>query len=206
MRLASIRIVVADDHPVTRLGTLAILARDADLTVVGEASDGQEAISLCHELRPTLLILDIRLPGIDGLHVTQQLMRETNRPTVLLLSAYPDAALVRAGLAAGASGYALKSAPGIELLEAIHRVMAGERPVLVGVSQPDGDEANALSAQETVVLGHVADGLTTKEIAQLLNVSTRTVDTYLSRIFQKLGATTRTQAVTVARRMNLLSE
>lgn len=202
----TIRIVVADDHPVTRVGTIAILTRDAELTVVGEASTGDEAITLCRELQPDLLILDVRLPNVDGLHVAQQVIQEALPPAILLLSAYPDAALVRVGLAVGAAGYALKSAPGAALLNAIHRVMKGERPVLVGVSMPEESGGSALSVQETVVLGYVADGLTTKEIAQRIAVSTRTVDTYLSRIFQKLGATTRTQAVTIARRMNLLSE
>lgn len=202
----TIHIVVADDHPVTRVGTIAILARDAELMVVGEASTGDEAITLCRELQPELLILDVRLPHVDGLHVAQQVTQEALSPVILLLSAYPDAALVQVGLAVGAAGYALKSVPGAALLDAIHRVMKGERPVLVGVSMPDESEVVTLSAQETVVLSHVADGLTTKEIAQRLNVSTRTIDTYLSRIFQKLGATTRTQAVTIARRMNLLSE
>lgn len=202
----AIRIVVADDHPVTRVGTIAILTRDAELTVVGEASTGDEAITLCRELQPDLLILDVRLPNVDGLHVAQQVIQEALPPAILMLSAYPDAALVRVGLAVGAAGYALKSAPGAALLDAIHRVMKGERPVLVGVSMPEESGRSALSVQETVVLGYVADGLTTKEIAQRLAVSTRTVDTYLSRIFQKLGATTRTQAVTIARRMNLLSE
>lgn len=202
----TIHIVVADDHPVTRVGTIAILARDAQLMVVGEASTGDEAITLCRELQPELLILDVRLPHVDGLHVAQQVTQEVPSPVILLLSAYPDAALVQVGLAVGAAGYALKSVPGAALLDAIHRVMKGERPVLVGVSMPDESEVVTLSAQETVVLSHVADGLTTKEIAQRLNVSTRTIDTYLSRVFQKLGATTRTQAVTIARRMNLLSE
>lgn len=202
----TIRIVVADDHPVTRVGTIAILTRDAEMTVVGEASTGDEAITLCRELQPDLLILDVRLPNVDGLHVAQQVIQEALPPAILMLSAYPDAALVRVGLAVGAAGYALKSAPGAALLDAIHRVMKGERPVLVGVSMPEESGCSALSVQETVVLGYVADGLTTKEIAQRLNVSTRTIDTYLSRIFQKLGATTRTQAVTIAHRMNLLSE
>ena len=202
----TIHIVVADDHPVTRVGTIAILTRDAELTVVGEASTGDEAITLCRELQPDLLILDVRLPNVDGLHVAQQVIQEALPPAILLLSAYPDAALVRVGLAVGAAGYALKSAPGAALLNAIHRVMKGERPVLVGVSMPEESGGSALSVQETVVLGYVADGLTTKEIAQRIAVSTRTVDTYLSRIFQKLGATTRTQAVTIARHMNLLSE
>ena len=202
----TIHIVVADDHPVTRVGTIAILTRDAELTVVGEASTGDEAITLCRELQPDLLILDVRLPNVDGLHVAQQVIQEALPPAILLLSAYPDAALVRVGLAVGAACYALKSAPGAALLNAIHRVMKGERPVLVGVSMPEESGGSALSVQETVVLGYVADGLTTKEIAQRIAVSTRTVDTYLSRIFQKLGATTRTQAVTIARRMNLLSE
>jgi len=202
----TIHIVVGDDHPVTRVGTIAILARDAQLMVVGEASTGDEAITLCRELQPELLILDVRLPHVDGLHVAQQVTQEVPSPVILLLSAYPDAALVRVGLTVGAAGYALKSAPGAALLNAIHRVMNGERPVLVGVSMPEESGGSALSVQETVVLGYVADGLTTKEIAQRVAVSTRTVDTYLSRIFQKLGATTRTQAVTIARRMNLLSE
>lgn len=204
------RIVLADDHPVTRAGTMAILARDVNLAVVGEAADGAEALVRCHELYPDLLLLDIRLPRVDGLQVTRELMQPDPRnpiapPKVLLLSAYPDAALVRIGLAAGAAGYVLKSAPGATLLAAVRRVMAGERQVLIGVDLPEETE-RALSVQEGVVLGYIAEGLTTKEIALHLNVSTRTIETYLSRLFQKLGASTRTQAVAIARRTNLLSE
>lgn len=202
----AIRVIVVDDHPVTRVGTVAILARDAELSVIGEASDGDGAIKLSRELRPDLLILDIRLPKMDGLQVTQHLRRENEALVILLLSAYPDATLVRAGLAAGAAGYVLKSAPGAVLLDAIHRLVQGEQPVLVGVSMPDEANGDRLSTQEGIVLEYVAEGLTTKEIARRLNVSTRTIDTHLSRIFHKLGATTRTQAVTLARRLGLLHE
>ncbi|HEX6800227.1 MAG TPA: response regulator transcription factor [Ktedonobacterales bacterium] len=204
------RIIVVDDHPVTRTGTTAILARDPGLVVVGEAANGQEALVRCRELRPDLLLLDIRLPQIDGLQVTRLLtqdrFREVTSLVVLLLSAYPDTALVQVGLAAGAAGYVLKSAPGSELLRAVHQVVTGKRPVLVGVTAPDKERGEvALSLQEAAVLGHIADGLTTKEIAQHLVVSTRTVDTYLSRLFQKLGASNRTQAVAIARNLQLLS-
>lgn len=202
----TIRIVVADDHPVTRLGTIAILARDAEMSVVGEAEDGDEAIQRCREIRPNLLLLDIRLPKLDGLQVAQQLRHENDELVILILSAYPDAALVRAGLAAGAAGYALKSAPGAALLDAVHRLMRGEEPVLVDVTMPDDIEFGVFSAQESVVLKYVAEGLTTKEIPRRLDVSTRTVDTYLARIFHKVGASTRTQAVTLARRLGVLCE
>lgn len=199
----TIRIVVADDHPIMRVGTTVMLQQDPNLIVVGEAGDGDQAIMICSELHPDLLLLDLRLPKKDGLMVTQALLNGPGAPRILMLSAFSDTAFVRAALDAGASGYVLKSVTGADLVRAIWRVALGER-VLLGVDDNVGSPHKSLSARELVVLRYVAEGLSTKEIAHILNSSPRTIETYLSRIFQKLNATSRMQAVMIARRNELL--
>ena len=201
----SIRIVVADDHPVTRTGTITILQQDATLKVVGEAEDGTQALAICQAQKPDLLLLDLRLPRVSGLAVARGLrMMMAHPPRILMLSAYADRVSVRAALHVGAAGYVLKSAAGADLLAAIHRVMQGEQ-VLLGVDGAAGSGHAPLSPQELVVLRYVAEGLTSKEIAQQAGTSARTVETYLERIYRKLGARNRTEAVMVAQREQLLA-
>ncbi len=198
-----IEIVVADDHPVTRAGTIDILRRDRKLAVVGETVDGQQTIDVCRALRPHLVLLDMRLPKMEGL-VVANVLRETKLVSrILMFSAFADAALVRAALDAGADGYVLKSVSGSDLTSAVHRVMRGQR-VCVGVSVQSTPTPVSLSAKELMTLGYIAEGMSTKDVAWQMNSSTRTIETYLNRIFLKLGANNRTQAVTIARREQLL--
>ncbi len=200
----SIRIMVVDDHPVTRTGTIAILQRDDSLQVVGEAADGAEAIALCRAVEPDLVILDVRLPTISGITVARTLSSLPRPPRLLMLSAFPDNASVHAALQVGATGYVLKSVPGADLLSAVQRVMHGEQVVLGVDGGPSGGRV-LLSPQEVVVLGYVAEGLVTKEIAHRLSLGVRSVETYLTRIYRKLGVSGRAEALAVARHHGLLT-
>ncbi len=197
------RVIVVDDHYVTRAGTIAILERDARFEVAGQAADGEEAVRLCRQLRPDLVVLDTRLPGMDGPAVARDLQTMTPPPRILMLSAYADAASVRTALEAGASGYVLKSVAGADLLAAIERVLRGEQ-VLLGVEGAVDADPATLTPQEIVVLGYVAEGMTSKEIATKVYASSRTVETYLARIYRELGARNRTDAVRRARQEGLL--
>lgn len=204
----SARLVVADDHPITRAGTIAIVQRDSELQIVGEAGDGAEALAICREQLPDLLLLDVRLPGMSGIAVAQEVKGMVRPPHVLMLSAYSDATSVHAALEAGAAGYVLKSAAGADLLAAIHQVLRGEH-VLLGVSGAVESSETLLTPQEIAVMRYVAEGLTSKEISQRISgsgrpLTARTIETYLVRIYQKLGARNRAEAVTRAQRDGLL--
>lgn len=200
---SGITIVVADDHPVTRAGTISILQNATGMCVVGEADDGLQALDVCRTMHPHVLLLDARLPQMEGLMVAHILSGTYQPPRILMFSAYANATMVQAALEAGASGYLLKSVPSSDLLAAIHRVMRGQR-VLLGVEKPHENKPTSLSGRELVTLGYVAEGMSTKEIALHMSSSTRTIETYLNRVFYKLGANNRTQAVTIARRQQLL--
>lgn len=201
-----IRVVIVDDHFVTRMGTIAILRRDPRFEVVGEAADGVSAFEVCHELHPDLVLLDTRLPKMDGPAVARAL-RDTmaSPPKILMLSAYGDAGSVHTALESGATGYALKSVSGADLLAAIEQAMRGVC-VLIGVDGHVNEGSSRLSPQELVVLGYLAEGLTSKEIAKLVTVSPRTVETYLTRIYRKLGARNRAEAFMRSRHEGLLAE
>lgn len=203
------RVVIADDHPITITGTVAILRGDDALDVVGEATDGAGTLALCRELRPDLLLLDVRLPDMSGIAVARAVRALPDPPRVLMLSAYPDGATVRAALEAGAAGYVLKSVAGPALLTAIRRVLEGEQ-VLLSVDGSPQDTRAPLSPQELAVLSLVAEGLTSRAIAARIStpdhtLSARTVETYLSRLYKKMGVGNRAEAVARAQREGLLT-
>lgn len=199
----NITIVVADEHPIMRAGILGVLQSTTDLCVIGEASDGVQAIDLCRELRPDVLMLDIHLAKIGGLMVAHQLSGLQRAPRIVMFSTISNAAIVQAALDAGVSGYILKNVTGNDLRRALYRIVRGQR-VLLGVEKPQLRKHPALSARELVALRYLADGLSTKEIANHMSSSTRTIETYIHRIFHKLDANNRTQAVTIAHREQLL--
>ncbi len=206
-----IRIVIAEDHAFVREGTTRLLAREPDMEVVGTASDGAEAVALAIELRPSVLLMDIAMPEIDGIEATRRVRAACPEIPVLILSAYDDDQYVSAVVEAGAAGYLLKDVRGDQLVDAIRSVVRGEsvlHPVIAGKIMQrivDGERqhdvrADVLSARELTVLKLAAQGLTNDAIALKLKFSPRTVQSHLSRIFSKMQVGSRTQAVVEALR------
>jgi two-component system nitrate/nitrite response regulator NarL len=181
--ITSITIVVADNHPIMRAGI--------------------QVVDICRELHPDLLLLDIHLAKMEGLMVAHLLQKAYKAPRIIIFSATSNAAIVQAALDTGVSGYVLKNVAGNDLLDAIYRVMRGQK-VLLGVDKPQIGVYQSLSVRELLTLRYMADGLSTKEIAWRMSNSTRTIETYINRVFYKLGANNRTQAVAIAHRERLL--
>lgn len=191
-----IRVLIVDDHPVVRKGIASCLAQCDHLAVVGEAADGIEAVAKAKELLPDIILLDIDLPGMSGLALTDLLRRELPQIKVLILSMYQRAEYLLRILQSGARGYVLKEAPPQELAKAIETVNAGEAffsPEIARLAlnqfvqgNGDGPDLGALTNREREVLTLIAEGLSNKEIATSLGVGVRTVETHRERIMRKL--------------------
>ncbi len=210
----SVSIVVADDHEVVRAGFAALLDTQPDFTVLGTASDGGEAILLCRELRPDVVLMDVRMPGLDGIEATRQLAGAGDPcPRILILTTFDLDQYVFDALRAGASGFLLKDVTAERLFDAVRVVAAGEALLAPGVTRrliseftrlrpvPEAEPSTALGAltpRETEVLRLVAEGLSNPEVARRLVVTEETVKTHVSRILAKLGLRDRTQAVVAA--------
>ncbi|MDI2130246.1 response regulator transcription factor [Yinghuangia seranimata] len=206
---AVIRLLLADDHPVVREGLAGMLTNEPDLEVVGAAEDGAAAVALAAELRPDVVLMDLRMPGTDGVTATGRITRELPGVRVLILTTYDtDTDIVRA-VEAGAAGYLLKDTPRAELAAAVRAAARGETvlapPVAAKlVTRMRAPARESLSPRETQVLGLVARGLTNAEIGRELYIGEATVKTHLLRAFAKLGVDDRTAAVTVAMEQGLL--
>ena len=205
----TLRLLVVDDHPVVRAGLVAMLSEEADFDVVGEAADGAEAVARASELQPDVVLMDLRMPVMDGAEATSRL-RAAGGPPVLVLTTYDtDTDIVRA-VEAGATGYLLKDAPRSVLADAVRAASRGETvlapPVVARLasrlrSAPSTPE---LTTRELEVLGCVARGLSNAQIGRELFIGEATVKTHLLRAFEKLQVTDRTAAVTAAYRLGLL--
>jgi DNA-binding NarL/FixJ family response regulator len=203
-----IRVLVADDHPIVRGGIVALLATADDVEVIGEAPDGLTAVELAERLEPDLVLLDLRMPGLDGDEATSRILSARPATKVVILTTYESDASILTAIEAGASGYLLKAAPPEEILAGIRSVARGEvvlapsiAALLVGRS---ARPAVSLSARETEVLRLVAQGDSNPTIAATLFVSEATVKTHLLHAFEKLGVNDRTRAVTKAMELGLL--
>lgn len=205
----SIRVLVVDDHPVVRGGLVAWLAQQPDLEVVGEAADGLEALALVAETAPDVVLMDLRMPRMDGVAATERLAAAHPSVRVLVLTTYDtDADIVRA-VEAGATGYLLKDAPLPQLADAVRAAARGETvlspPVAARlVSRLRAPLPEVPTARELEVLAGVARGLTNAEIGRELYIGEATVKTHLLRVFAKLGVDDRTRAVLVAVERGLL--
>ncbi|MGH7643219.1 MAG: response regulator [Candidatus Dormibacteria bacterium] len=205
-------ILVADDHALVRDGTCQILAGEEDFSVVGEASRGDEAVQLVLEKRPVVVLMDMRMPGINGIEAIRQILAQAPVTKVVIVSAHEDEDYVREALAAGAAGYILKTAPARELVEGIRAVAAGSLVLSPSLSrrlaQSRSDPVRAtdrLSARELAVVRQIALGQPNKEIAHDLGISLRTVEGHLHNIFEKLRVSSRTEAVVYAATHGIVS-
>jgi DNA-binding NarL/FixJ family response regulator len=203
------RILIVDDHPVVRAGLHGMLSAEPDLDVVAEAADGEEAVRLTASLHPDVVLMDLRMAGLDGVEATARITAASPQVKVLILTTYDtDADIVRA-VEAGASGYLLKDTPRGELAEAIRAAAHGETvlaPQVAAklVSRMRAPAVQPLTPRETEVLKLVARGLANAEIGRELFISEATVKTHLVRTFGKLGVDDRTAAVTKAMALGLL--
>ncbi len=201
------RVLLVDDHPVVRMGLRGML--EADVTVVGEAGSGDEAVTRARELRPDVILMDLRMPGGDGVSAIGRILADLPGTRVIVLTTYEtDQDIVRA-VEAGAAGYLLKDTSRADLLAAIASAARGETVLSPSVatrlvSRMRAPAAETLTRRETQVLELVAEGLTNAEVGRRLYISETTVKTHLLRIFGKLGVSDRTAAVTTALDKGLL--
>lgn len=212
--MEQIKVLIADDHPVVREGLFAMLNRQPDFKVIGEAKDGVEAVEMARRLEPDVVLMDLRMPGVDGVEAMRQI-RSTN-PDIkfIILTTYSDDEYIFSGIEAGARAYLLKDAPREELFKAIRAVYKGEsliQPVVasrlidrfaeLSRKAPSGEQ---LTERELEILQLMAKGAANKEISAQLSIAESTVKTHISNIFQKLGVNDRTEAVTEALRRGII--
>lgn len=204
-----IRILLVDDHPVVRLGLRGMLDAEPDLTVVGEASSGDEGLAVALAERPDIVLMDLRMPGGDGVSATERILAAVPGTGVLVLTTFDSDRDILRAIEAGAAGYLLKDATPTELAQAVRAAARGETVLAPSVvsalaRQVRAPAPPALSARETEVLRLVARGLTNADIGRELFISEATVKTHLLRIFNKLDVADRTAAVTTAMRQGIL--
>ncbi|MGQ0568721.1 MAG: response regulator [Armatimonadota bacterium] len=207
----AIRILIADDHSVVRQGLKMFLGLDDDLDVVGEASDGAEALRLARELRPDVVLMDLLMPMMDGIAATQAIRQELPDTEVLALTSVLEDASVVGAIRAGAIGYLLKNTGADDLRRAIRAAAAGQvqlspeaaARLMREVRAPESPEA--LTERETDVLRLLAEGKANKEVAQTLRIGEKTVKTHVSNVLAKLGVQSRTQAALYAVRIGLVT-
>jgi DNA-binding NarL/FixJ family response regulator len=207
-----VRVVVADDQEVVRDGFAALLGTQPDIAVVGTASDGAEAVRVCRQQRPDLVLMDVRMPVTDGIEATRQLAADGGGPRVLVLTTFDLDEYVYDALAAGASGFLLKDVTAERLFEAVRLVAAGEALLAPAVTRrligefarlrprrPQRPELlSSLTTREAEVLRLLAEAFSNAEIAERLVVSEETVKTHVSRVLAKLGLRDRSQAIVLA--------
>jgi len=214
--MSMITIVLADDHPVVRQGLRVLLEAEPDFAIVGEVADGLEVAPLVERLKPNVLVLDLMLPGLNGLEVTRQVHQRTPQTRVIILSMYGNEAYVLEALRNGAAGYVLKAASGAELVRGVREVIAGRRYL----SPPLSDSAveayveraktapldayETLTTREREVLHLAAEGRSNTEVAARLGISARTAETHRANLMRKLGLHSQTELVRYALRRGIL--
>jgi DNA-binding NarL/FixJ family response regulator len=203
---SAIRVLVADDHPIVRAGLVAVLERESDICVVGEAPDGETAVSLAEVHAPDVVLMDVRMPGMGGIPAIQEIIRVNPHARILALSTYDGDADVRRALRAGARGYLLKDMLLTQLVSAVRAVSRGQRvlPPAVAERLAEYPFESDLTSRELEVLALMARGLANKEIAAAIGRSDETAKAHVKGIFAKLGVADRTEAVTAALSRGLL--
>ena len=195
--------LVVDDHEVVREGLRLSLSRAPHIRVIGEASDGEQAIELVKRRKPDVVVMDVRMPGMDGLEATRKISAETPETSVLIFTAFSERSLLARGIESGAKGYILKEAPHETLVKAIDKIAAGEGyidPALMPAFLAGKDQTDMLTTREREILQLLADGMSNADVAGRLFISQETVKSHVRHILAKLEADTRTQAVAIALR------
>jgi len=216
--LNSIKILLAEDHAVVRESIREALTREPEFSIVGEAGNGDEAVSLARGLKPDVIIMDVAMPGLNGIEATRQIKSFLPGTSILVLTAYDDEQYIFSVLSAGAAGYLLKDVGVADLVEAIKTVYKGESVLHPNIAKKvlqkfrtgkieaaDEPSADLLSDREITVLKLAAGGLSNNAIAQDLHLSVSTIESHLRTIFSKLGVGSRTEAVVEAMKRNWLS-
>jgi DNA-binding NarL/FixJ family response regulator len=205
-----IRVLIVDDHVVVRRGLAAIIAERADMELVGEASDGEEAVALVRERTPDVVLVDLAMPNVDGIETTRRILAVRPETRVTILTSFAEHARIRSAFDAGALGYLLKDADPEELASGVRLLASGSSPLAAKAARVlvesrsqagtgTGGEGSDLTPRERTVLELVATGCANKEIARRLEISERTVKTHLTRVFRSIGVFDRVQAALWAR-------
>ena len=205
----TIRLLIVDDHPVVRSGLQGMLASQPDFEVLGEAQDGSEGVKLARKLRPDVILMDLRMPEMDGVTAIGRIKAERPETQILVLTTYESDADILRAIETGASGYLLKDAPREDLYSAIRAVAQGNSPLAPAVAarlmgRLRGPTDKTLSNREIEVLELVALGTSNKQIGKELWISETTVKTHMLHVFEKLGVADRTAAVTVALKRGII--
>ncbi|MGA2022196.1 MAG: response regulator transcription factor [Candidatus Sulfotelmatobacter sp.] len=203
-----ITVLLVDDHGLVRRGFRRMLEDEPDIVVAGEAGDGEEAIKLARQLKPTVVVMDCALPGMNGLDATRQILEDLPETAVLMLSMHSESTWVRQAIDAGAKGYILKNAMNLELGPAVRRVARGETifdPQVEQQSTLKGERSSGLTPRELEVLRMIVDGKSNKEIALALDLSSNTIAVHRANIMNALGIHKTAELVTYAIRAGLVS-
>lgn len=210
------RIVLADDHPVVRHGVRSLLQSDPDYTVVGEASDGIETVQMVEKLVPDVLVVDLMIPGLNGLEITRQVRQRSPTTRIIILSMHANEPYVLEALKNGASGYVLKDSSGTDLIQAVRMVASGQRYLSPPLSEraveaymkksqdSSFDAYDGLTDREREVLQLAAEGLSNPDVAARLSISPRTVETHRANLMRKLGLKTQTDLIRYALKRGIL--
>lgn len=214
-----IRVVLADDHTVVRAGLKAVLGTAKDITVVGEASNGREAVAVVERTKPDVVVMDLSMPELDGLGATKEILTKGNGVRILVLTMHTEDEYLLPLLEAGAAGFLVKSVADRELVSAVRAIAHGDayvsssasRLLVKGLQRKDPAQAErerfeSLTQRERDVLKHVAQGYSAPEIGEKLSISPKTVDTYKQRIQEKLGLSHRAEYVKLALKLGILSK
>jgi DNA-binding NarL/FixJ family response regulator len=199
--------LIVDDHEVVREGLRLSLSRASHIRVIGEAADGASAIALVERRKPAVVVMDVRMPGMDGLEATKEIMKKVPETAVLIFTAFSERALLDRALDSGAKGYILKEAPHEDLLRAIEQIGRGGMYVdraLTPALIAGKDQADMLTAREREILQLLADGMSNADAAAKLFISQETVKSHVRHILSKLEADTRTHAVAIALRESII--
>ena len=207
--MKKIQVMLVDDHSVVRMGLAAIINLEKDIHVCGEAENGADAMAIAAKLKPDVIVMDLRMPGMDGADATAEVLKASPISKVLILTSFGDSADIAHALAAGATGAVTKNISNSDIADAIRRAAAGERilspEIKASLANAESDKKIRFTKREQDIISSVTRGLTNQEIATMLNISRTRVKQHLKEVFNKLGAANRSEAIVIAMRKRLLN-